>query len=306
VPGTATPVARAPAPVGGILSGLLELPRNAIALLHGPKGVGKSTLVLSMLQEPWLCGDEMVPELVLAYVTRQGSRLAGISRPEWIGEPINDMDLRIPDREVPPDVIVDSATATGHPVETLRALRRYTARYGTRGLVIVQQTKDGQARGSATLAFDVDVEIELEIDRGERRAVITKNRFGWEGSRAYALTDRGIGLPTFSGYYSVEGVPGRYRLVRHPAPTRMPYAGYLWAVEEDLAGLERLADEDLVGRKVLELPPGPVAVAAQRSRLYRGGWVEPQDWEARRVFAEAHGLPYFSPAESRRDDGNHN
>lgn len=292
MPGSAVPVPMERAPVLGLVAGLIELPRGSVALLHGPKGVGKSTLVQTMLTRPWMCCDEMAPQLVLEYARRQGTPLAGISMPSWIPDPTNEILLGIPDSDEPWDVILDSATATGHPVEALRAVRKYCQRKGVRGVVIVQQTKDGQARGSATLGFDVDVELELENNEGERRICVVKSRFGAEGSRGYTLGADGISAPKLDGFYSVEGDPGRYRLVRHPAAQRLRHAGYLWALEEQLAHLE----DDAESESPLDIPKMPVAVAALRSRLY-GGWVEPMDSEARRAHAHQAGLNYYSPIE---------
>jgi hypothetical protein len=277
---------REPSPVRGLLANVVDLPPGGLALLHGPRGVGKTTIMLGMLEQPWLVTSEMDPQELLRYAKRQGAELAGVSRFTWIGEPTNEilLNVRRGGFDVPPDVLFDSASATGHPVEAVQAMRRRCARYGTRGLVIVHQTKDGEARGSGSITYEVDVELRLEDDRGERRVLVEKNRYGPVGSVAYRMTTEGVSLPSPNGYYSVEGAAGRYRLVRHPAARRMFHAAYLWAVEA-----ARDAGEEL------DLPAAPLAVAASPSRLYRGGWVEPQDVSERRAFAEAHGIPYFSP-----------
>ena len=288
VPSSAVPVERSPTPVGGVLGRVLSMAPGKVAILHGPRGVGKSTLMLDMFPGAWICSDEMEPEQVLAYTARQGVRHGGISVPRWNEEAQRfDLGVRDPWDGRPYDLCFDSATSVGHDLEALQAVQARCRELGTRGLVILQQTKDGDARGDARLTFMCDVEIQLSVEQGERRAEVRKNRGGPEVSICYRLGPRGLELPRFDGYYSIEGEGGRYELVRHPAARRRRYAGLLRSAEASAAKGEPV-----------ELPPPPLAVCALRSALYRGGWVEPHDVEERERFASAHGVPYFSPTRS--------
>lgn len=280
VPASARPrPAPEPPPVFGVLAGAIIVPTTAIVLLHGPQGIGKSTVALEMFARPWIITAEMAPPLVLQFCERAGLTRAGISQPEWTPE-AELVHLGISREELGADVMFDSLTAYGHPVEALAAVRAYVLKYNARAVVIVQNTKDGSPRGSATLGYDVDIVLRMEESAGKRRIVVEKNRFGPGTTISYSLGDKGVEKPVFTRYYSVEGSLGTYRLVRHPGGKRARYADYLRYAET--------AEEH-------HLPPPPLAVTAQRSNLYRGGWIEPDDWAERAQFARRAGIPHFSP-----------
>lgn len=285
VPGSARPRKALPSPLGGVLAGLVELHPGQVLLLHGPRGVGKSTVALQALTRPSVVTAEMAPHQVLTYARRIRARLTEVRVPVWDAAAAR-IELQLAPERSSRDVLLDSLTATGRPVEALAALRAWCSERGARAIAIVQQTKEGEARGPSSLGFDCDVEVRLEEVAGQRRAVVEKNRNGPEGSRLYRLTEAGAHSAPAPRYYSVEGHGGRYQLRPHPDPGAR-YAEYLRAVE---ASMQR--DE---GGEQLTLPEPPAAVAAQRSALYRGGWIEPVDHEARAAFALAHGVPYFSP-----------
>lgn len=289
VRGNSRPRAQKKHPLGGILAGLVDLPPGGLVLLHGPRGVGKTTIAMQAFSETWWCSSEMGPRLILEYAHRVKARIYRITRPEWI-EPEDGaahIDLRQPAGE-PRDLVLDSVTATKHPAEAMAAARAYCEAHARRAICIVQQTKDGEARGPSTLGFDCDVEIRLEVEGGRRRLLVEKNRYGREGALSYNLGAHGPELPKADRYYSVEGEGGAYRLVAHPAPKAV-YAAYLTAAE---------ASRENEEPEILRLPAPPCAVAAKKSALYRGGWIEPEDWEERKAFSEAHGVPYYSPLEA--------
>lgn len=285
MPGSTIPGEHVPRPLLGILGDLVDLPPGGVALVHGPRGVGKTSLLLQSLENPWVVTCEMVPELVQRYAARMGVRLAGISVPEWQEDP-PELFLNVPRAAEPPDLLVDSLTATGRPVEALAAVQVYCRHQAARALVIAQQTKEGEVRGSATLGFDVDVEIRLDYDGKNRRIIVEKNRFGALGSTTFCMKDGVPALPDFDRYYSVEGEAGRYRLEPYPNP-KARYADYLKKAEQSRQQ----------GDEILRLPDPPLAVSALHCDLYKNGWVEPADFADRRAFAKRYGVPYYSPCE---------
>lgn len=273
-------------PLGGVLEGLLELGRGDVAMLKGPKGIGKTTIALQALSEPWVVTNEMSPENVRRYARRIGVRLAGLSEsrliPEEEGGPR--FDLGLPD-EAPQSLILDSLTESGDPVRALLDLRELVKAEGIRALVVSQVTSDGGARGGPRLEHLVDAVIVLGQVEGVRELAVVKNRNGREGARLFELDAGGARLPARGGYYTIEGTFPGYRLVRHPDP-RARWAGLFQAAERCLAKGEPLP---------FRLPGPPLATAAAISPLYPGGFTEPEDAKERRAFARSQGLPYYFP-----------
>lgn len=277
-------------PLGGLLAGLVNLPPGKLALMHGPKGWGKTTIAFQAFDHPWIVSNESAIGLVRAYCRRLGVRYAGISTTKLIEEPDQPVmvDFDLPD-EVPREIVLDSTTI-GEPALTLRALkalRDLCELHGSRAIAIAQVTSDGEARGGPQIQHLPDVVIRLEAVEGTRQLVVEKNRFGPEGIRSYELTAEGARLPTRTAYYTVEGTAPRFRLLQHPHP-QARYNGLYRAVE-------RLLQKDQPVPHSLRLPPPPLATAALESVLYPSGLVEPEDVAARRRFAEDHGVTFFSP-----------
>jgi len=276
VPGTARPSPTS-GPLAGALAGLLELPPGAVALLHGPKGAGKTSIALTALTEPWVSSSEMAPGMVLAYAARMGVRLAGVSTPELLeprpleGPPVR---LHVPRRHAAGDVLLDSVTRCGDALGALRALEAHCKATGARGIAIAQHTKEGDVKGPAALEYDCDAIV--EVQRG--RLNVTKNRFGREDSRLFALEEAGAALPTWDRYYSIEGDGPNYRIVPWPSS---PGARFAEPYRAATAGK-------------LELPEPPIAVAAEHSRVY-GGWIAPPDVAQRKQFAASNGLTFWEP-----------
>lgn len=283
VPGDAVEVARTERPVGGVLGELLRLPDGAVVMLHGPRGSGKTSLALQAFERPHVASSEMEPLELLDYARRLGVKLGNVSMIQVLTLPEPRVDLGIP--EDARDVVVDSLTATHQAASVMAELQERTRRVGGRAIVIVQHRKDDEYAGSAEIAHAADVEVEVLLVQGARTVRVLKNRFGALGNRAFRLAGGAPESGSRGRYYSVEGRLGDYRLVPHPSAGAR-HAAYLLAVER------ALDDPD---SPALELPPPPCAVAALPSRLYRGGWIEPEDRADRARYADAHGVPYFSP-----------
>lgn len=275
-------------PLLGVLGQLLELRRGDVCLLLGPKGIGKTTIALQAFPEPWFCTNEMGPGTVRRYARRLGVQLAGISQSAIIDadpavpSPTFSLDLPEPP---PADVILDSLTESGDPLLAMGACKDLAETHGARVLALSQITSDGTARGGPRLEHLADVVVHLGILEGVRELAVVKNRGGALGSLLYELGPDGARLPTRDGYYTVEGHFPRFRLVRHPDP-RARYAGLYLAAERSVSTGEPLP---------FRLPDPPLATAASSSRLYPGGFVEPEDAAARRSFARDNGVPYFFP-----------
>lgn len=284
VPGSARPRRRTGDELHGLLGRLASLPRGKILLLHGTRGIGKTSLALTAFRRPHVATSEMEPEELLRYARRLGARVHGVSAirvEELEGETAVDLGVG-PGAD---ELVVDSLTATSADVAAMRAVKAWCDATGGRACVVLQHTKDGQYAGSSAIAHAGDVEAELVAGDGERKLRLVKNRFGSLGDLEFALGPKGPYAPVRGRYYSVEGRPGAYRLASYPSAGAQR-AAYLEAVERDRAH----------GRSTLELPDPPVAVAAVPSVLYPGGWVEPEDQATRAAFAEARGVPYFSPS----------
>lgn len=266
-------------PLRGPLAGLLELPRGCVLLLHGPRGGGKTSIGLAALgvpagleaPRPYVVTSEMAPSLVNLYASRMGLELAGCVEPDPELDALGRLRLNVP-ASFTGDVLLDSLTRCVSAELALEELRAYARSRNVRAIGIAQWTKDGDMRGPASLGHDVDAVAMVE----HGRIVVTKNRFGPERSRTFVLEGAGATLPTWDRYYSIEGEGPDLRIVSWPSD-RARYA------------------DPYRHAKGLELPPPPLATAAQKAELYAGGWVEPSDVERRCEFAREHGLNFWTP-----------
>lgn len=275
-------------PTCGLLEGLVSLPPGAVGLISGPKGIGKSTIAFQGLPNPWIITSEMSPQRVRAYLRRLGVRCAGVSQPSVSRDELDQLvvELDLPE-PVPRNLVLDSLTGTGYPLEVLAALQATCEEHGARALVIAQVTSEGEARGGPQVVHRPDVVMRLEVLEGVRQIVVEKNRFGPEGERSYQLGPDGARPPARGSYYTIEGSAPRFKLVQHPHPSARYGALY--------RAIERANSKDAPVPVSLRLPPPPLATAALESTLYAAGFVEPDDIAARRQFAEANGIPYFYP-----------
>lgn len=270
-----------PGEVWGPLQGPLaevHLPPGRVALLYGGKGAGKSTLALQVLDEPVWVSTEMQPAAVLRYAARVGARVAAVVVPD------DALDLAaVPTQLRGRDVVLDSLSETAAPEQALQAVQEYASENGVRALVIAHVTKSGDMRGTEVLRHRVDLVLRLSVEGGRRVLELEKNRHGPTKSFELSMSAQGLEAPNRRAYYSIEGSGSALRLVAYPGGgERLVWAGPL----------------DVASSGKLKLPPPPLAVSAQSCALYDPPWALPEDEPARRAFAEAHGVPYWSPLES--------
>lgn len=268
----------------------LEMRGGGLLLLWGGPGSGKTTVALqalgapepsssssssatalTSLTSPDVITSEMSPDLVLAYARRIGVQVSRI----WA--PTAELELETFGAELPADgrpIIYDSLTNGPEAVGVLGELQRYAEAHGVVVVAISQATKDGKFRGDRRLEHNADTVCELRDGRG----IVTKNRRGPLGTFVFDLNELGAQTRVWDRYYSVEGTHPNYRVVPWPSGGR--YAA-------PLRQHKTLADRGI------ELPPPPVAVSAEASDLYPGGFIEPPDVEQRRAYAEGLGLPFW-------------
>jgi hypothetical protein len=293
--------------LGGALGRVIRLKPGHIALIKGIRGAGKSSIALTAFHGvsfPWLISAEMDPEQVEDYVARLGVKLGGTSVPgmrrahQIPGQLVDPYDVPKAAKETEfaysfglpvfgffPDLVADSLSAMGDPVEALAMLRRHCAETGARAVVTTQLTVEGTARGGASIEHDVDVVVSIvRMPGGMRRLDVEKNRGGNETSLIFKLGRKGIEIPTWTKAYSIEGRGPDFKIV--PFPTRKTeFSAYLKAVAK--------GEED-------EAPKPPFAVSAEDGgSLYTTRWVEPEDGDERREFALKHGLPYYEPSSGK-------
>jgi hypothetical protein len=177
-------------------------------------------------------------------------------------------------------VVLDSITASGSWIEQADILYSLVALVQARGmrlLVIQQVNGSGTGAGLTELAHLVEAvgAVEKSI---LRRLDFSKNRMGAVGSALFCLGADGVTAPDLSAAsYSVEGEPGAYSLHPYPLP------GAKWS------GLFKQSWKD--GLAVPGLASAAIPVPG-----YPGGVLLPQDVEARRAFAERHGLLWVEDA----------
>lgn len=259
--------------LAGLLGRVLDrFPAGRLALLYGPRGIGKSTVALSA----WKLGAhvytlEMDPALVADYCHRIGTT------PAWIIAPSSPSELVYPPEAL--RVVLDSLSATGpEAVPCLQALLAHCRGTGARAIVVVHTTKAGTIRGPETIPHLADTVVRLEELDGNRALVPEKHRGSPARAVLYRITDRGAVLPAWDRYYSVEGTPPGLRLVAFPSPgTWTRHAGRLARAAKKRDGT---------------LPPPPLALSMLDAGQL-GGWVEPPDGAERERFSIAHGLAYL-------------
>lgn len=179
--------------------------------------------------------------------------------------------------------IVDSISQLASGPRSAFIMRRTIEKVRSRGAMVIfvtQYTKDGEMFGPNELRHLVDVVSNIPEDKtGLRRLSVTKNRFGGLFSTYFSLSEHGVRKQVFPWAYSVEGPPGNYSFLLYPMEGGK-FNGILKALEAS-------------GKKV-----SGVACSAIASRIYRDGFVEPDDVEWRKKFAEEHGLNWIGPKEA--------
>lgn len=281
-------------------------PDQTVIALVGPPGSGKSTLAAQIQPDVWITTEQTIrraaqlmervgadPEIVEIHGVRPAepgpddepdadrarfdTRVSKPGRRETLAEAIEGHSGV---------VVVDSVTELGHhdrALEATRLLREWVDAQGDRrAVVIVGVNAAGQAAGRKQLIHLVDQFVFIEPhDDGSRSFNIQKNRSGPEDNVYFRIDERGIRRPSFPYAYSVEGAPGAYQLV--PYPTR----GAKWqgVIERYQQTMLRGEPGDLSG----------LAGAGQFVPGYPDNTLQPADVDARRRFAELHGLTWINP-----------
>lgn len=211
-----------------------------VVLLAGEPGIGKSTLVLQLI-DGLLASDRkallVTGEESVGQVALRGTRL-GVARERFrvaSSSSLTDV-LRIAGSENPVVVVVDSIQALENPAleqspgsvvqvrECAARLVRHAKTTGTAVIIVGHVTKEGTVAGPKTLEHVVDAVLALE---GERTGTLrllraTKNRFGSceetgvftmgergletvEDPSAMLLADRRVGVPGSVVFCGLEG-----------------------------------------------------------------------------------------------------
>lgn len=259
----------------GVLARVATLPRNGSMLLYGPPAGGKSTLALTAFQRPAVISTEMSPAAVVSYGHRLGVHVSKAAPPETLPAEDGSCAWSWPyEPEDPDGLVLDSVNGAPDPMAFLAWGIAEAGRRRLPLVAIAQVTVDGSVRGGTALPHLVDVVVHVGPSNGQQLARCEKCRFGPPGTALFGLGSAGAQLA--DGWWVVTGTAPAYKLEPWP-----------WASSDVYAAAD--AGE-------LELPEPPIAVAAKHTR--RLGWVEPPDVHGRRAFAEASGVPYFSPRSS--------
>jgi DNA repair protein RadA/Sms len=219
-----------------ISTGVAELDRvlggglvpASLVLVGGEPGVGKSTLLLSALQEMsstkrtlLITGEESVAQVKL-----RAERLGGAANVEILAETELDAVCETLESERPDVCVIDSVqtlyspelgSAPGSVAQVREAagrLLRVAKRAGVATILVGHVTKDGSVAGPRVLEHLVDCVLQFEGDRYNAHRVLraTKNRFGSTNELGiFEMTGGGlVGVPDPSEVFghTVEGEPG--------------------------------------------------------------------------------------------------
>ncbi|HET8893415.1 MAG TPA: DNA repair protein RadA [Gaiellaceae bacterium] len=200
----------------------------SLVLVGGEPGVGKSTLLLSALQEMsatkrtlLITGEESVAQVKL-----RAERLGGAANVEILAETELDTVCETLESERPDVCVIDSVqtlysselgSAPGSVAqvrESAARLLRVAKQAGVATILVGHVTKDGSVAGPRVLEHLVDCVLQFEGDRYNAHRVLraTKNRFGSTNEiGVFEMTGSGlIGVPDPSAVFghTVEGEPG--------------------------------------------------------------------------------------------------
>jgi len=219
-----------------IATGVAELDRvlggglvpASLVLVGGEPGVGKSTLLLTALQEMsatkrtlLITGEESVAQVKL-----RAERLGGAANVEILAETELDVVCETLESERPDVCVIDSVqtlyspdlgSAPGSVAQVREAagrLLRVAKEAGVATILVGHVTKDGSVAGPRVLEHLVDCVLQFEGDRYHAHRVLraTKNRFGSTNELGvFEMTGSGlVGVPDPSEVFghTVDGEPG--------------------------------------------------------------------------------------------------
>jgi DNA repair protein RadA/Sms len=219
-----------------IATGVAELDRvlggglvpACLVLVGGEPGVGKSTLLLTALQEMsatkrtlLITGEESVAQVKL-----RAERLGGAANVEILAETELDVVCETLESERPDVCVIDSVqtlyspdlgSAPGSVAQVREAagrLLRVAKEAGVATILVGHVTKDGSVAGPRVLEHLVDCVLQFEGDRYHAHRVLraTKNRFGSTNELGvFEMTGTGlVGVPDPSEVFghTVDGEPG--------------------------------------------------------------------------------------------------
>lgn len=253
---------------------------GGVISVSGPPGSGKSTLCAALACDLWLSCEQTPGQVatLLYRCTESPPEIATFHRHDGRRVP-----RLLRDHAGATLAVLDSLTAAATldgQVDVLEEIIRWTQDTGRRAAVILGVTSDDSPAGRRQIRHMVDACVNISVaDDGLRTFEVDKNRFGPLGAAHFVLTGAGAARPQLQHSYSVEGRPGAYRLV--PYPTE----GARWD------GLLRKRWGK--GKRARS----GYASAGRPQAGYPGGVLEPADIDARRLFAEAHGLKWLQPEE---------
>ena len=200
----------------------------SLVLVGGEPGVGKSTLLLSALQEMsatkrtlLITGEESVAQVKL-----RAERLGGAANVEILAETELDVVCETLETERPDVCVIDSVqtlysselgSAPGSVAQVREAagrLLRVAKTAGVATILVGHVTKDGSVAGPRVLEHLVDCVLQFEGDRYHAHRILraTKNRFGSTNELGvFEMTGTGlVGVPDPSEVFghTVDGEPG--------------------------------------------------------------------------------------------------
>lgn len=283
----------------------LVWPEGATITLAARQGLGKSSIAMLLNGSPELTiGAWLTTEQDPYQVARISKRLNVPVPPIW---PVAQNDalnsaLRGLDQVASGAgsvIVFDSLTPLG-TADAVRMMNRLIAdarEYGWRVLMINQTNKAEQVAGSAQLMFMPDIDARLTTDKfGRRRLYVGKNRYGNEYTRYFTFTRDGqVAHSDFTDIvHSVEGI--------HPNLELVPYGladGSVPGIPGQARGkkIQWASVLDALAHYGLLHHFAGYATAGAESAGTKDGLSYPPDWEARKAFAETHGLKWLSREE---------
>lgn len=255
--------------------------KGGTVAISGNRGAGKTTICLALRPRRIITSEQVHSEVRDTWYRLFPKEHA----PEiHVAENWLELDEDIEDLDEGDTYIVDSVSQLGSIFESPKVIKRVIEHTQTRrakGFFVLQYNKDGQPLGPNQLLHLVDVVCTIDIEStGLRRLTSTKNRFGGLTTQYFKIDEKGqLADQKFRWAYSVEGNSGDYKL--HLFPMKGSKLADLLVAMED-AGVQA----------------GGIACAALASSIYAHGFVEPEDAESRKIFAEAHGLKWIAPEEA--------